>query len=203
MNRAADLDVVSLSRLLLSVLPGRLSSFYNWEGMIMGAENRASWAGRQAPMAIERFRGRLGNSRNKLLGESSNMRRRNKVLILLFTVVLALWTVVLSHPVKFDNAVSDRTAPTVQHLKHILTPLLDGTSLWYGGVSLFAMIIIVLLLRAARGVALRASRERSTRVEAANTDAEKLFSPNWRAAWVKNRSFCRAGAKSWRRSSQK
>jgi chromosome segregation ATPase len=37
------------------------------------------------------------------------------------------------------------------------------------------MIIIVLLLRAARGIALRASREHSARVEAANTDADKLY----------------------------
>ena len=107
------------------------------------------------------------------------MRRRDKILILLFTVILALGTLVLPHPVKLDDAVirfrllvSDRTVHTVHNLRHTLTPLFDGTSLWYGGILLFAIIIIVLVLRAARGVVLWASRELE---EAPNTKAEKPF----------------------------
>jgi chromosome segregation ATPase len=107
------------------------------------------------------------------------MRRRDKTLILLFTVLLALGTLVLSHPLEVDDAIvrfrsllSDRTVHTVHNLRHTLTPLFDGTSLWYSGIVLFVIVIIVLVLRAAHGVILRAPKELE---EAPNIEAEKLF----------------------------
>lgn len=99
---------------------------------------------------------------NDLLSESSDMQKRSKFLILLFTVTLAVGA--LTWPASEDyEAVEDFrslfSTSTVYELKHSmpsvpdpssLAPVIDLPSLVYGGISLFAIILIVLVIRAAR-----------------------------------------------------
>ena len=75
------------------------------------------------------------------------MQSRSKILILLFTVTLALGTLALLHSsndndvvLRFRSLFSNRT---LYNLKANLTSITDVTSLWYGGISLFAIIMIV------------------------------------------------------------
>jgi chromosome segregation ATPase len=82
------------------------------------------------------------------------MQIRYKILILLLTVTLAVGTLALLHSssdsdalLRFRALFSNRT---LYNLKPSLTFMTDGTSLWYGGISLFAIIMIVLVFRAAR-----------------------------------------------------
>ncbi len=106
------------------------------------------------------------------------MQSRSKILILLFTVTLALGALTLLHSSN-DNDVVPRLRSlfsnrTLYNLKHTLTFMTDGTSLWYGGISLFAIIMIVLVFRAARRNDSQGLRERFTGPKAANAEAAKL-----------------------------
>ncbi len=106
------------------------------------------------------------------------MQSRSKILILLFTVTLALGALTLLHSSN-DNDVVPRLRSlfsnrTLYNLKHTLTSITDGTSLWYGGISLFAIIMIVLVFRAARRNDSQGLRERFTGPKAANAEAAKL-----------------------------
>jgi len=92
------------------------------------------------------------------------MQIRYKILILLLTVTLAAGTLALLHSsndsdalLRFRALFSNRT---LYNLKTTLMLMTDGTSLWYGGISLFAIIMIVLVLRAARRDGLQGLRER-------------------------------------------
>ena len=107
------------------------------------------------------------------------MRSRDNILILLFTATLGLGTLILLQAgddgdalLRFRSLLSNRT---VHNLSDILTSIADGTSLWYGGISLFAIIMIALAFRAARGGDLQALRERLAELEAAKAEAEKLL----------------------------
>jgi len=76
------------------------------------------------------------------------------ILILLFTVTLALGALALWHSSN-DNEAVERfrslfSTNTVYDLQHSLPSFTDRASLLYGGISLFAIIVIVLVLRAAR-----------------------------------------------------
>lgn len=82
------------------------------------------------------------------------MRTRYKIFILLFTVTATLGAVTFVRSsndtdvmVRFRELFSNRT---VYDFKHALTTLIDMTSLWYGGLSLFAILMIVLVFKAAR-----------------------------------------------------
>jgi hypothetical protein len=62
---------------------------------------------------------------------------------------------------------------TLYGLKHTLASITDGTSVWYGGISLLAIIMIVLVFRAARRDGAQGPRDRlvelkPTKVAAAN-----------------------------------
>ena len=92
------------------------------------------------------------------------MQIRYKILILLLTVTLAAGTLALLHSsndsdalLRFRALFSNRT---LYNLKPTLMLMTDGTSLWYGGISVFAIIMIVLVLRAARRDGLQGLRER-------------------------------------------
>lgn len=81
------------------------------------------------------------------------MQIRYKLFILLFTVTAILGAVTLARSnidtdvlVWFSELFSDR----LYDFKRALTTLTDGTSLWYSGLSLFSILMIVLLSRAVR-----------------------------------------------------
>ena len=96
------------------------------------------------------------------VSESSDMQNRPKFLILLFTVTIAVGA--LTWHVSDDNEAVERfrslfSTSTVYELKHSmpsviepssLVSVIDLSSLVYGGVSLFAIIMIVLVLKAVR-----------------------------------------------------
>jgi len=89
------------------------------------------------------------------------MQNRSKFLILLFTVTLAVGA--LAWPATRDSEAVEHfhslfSTRTVYELKHSmpsvvdssnLVPVIDLPSLVYGGIALFAIILIVLLTRAA------------------------------------------------------
>jgi uncharacterized coiled-coil protein SlyX len=82
------------------------------------------------------------------------MPSRYKTLILLLIVTLAVGTFAFLHSsndsdalLRFRALFSNRT---LYNFKHTLTLMTDRTSLWYGGISLFAIVMIVLVFKAAR-----------------------------------------------------
>jgi hypothetical protein len=87
------------------------------------------------------------------------MQNRSTILILLFTVTLAVGVLTLWHSSNDTEAVerfrSLFSTSTVYDLKHSLPSVIDRASLLYGGISLFAIIMIVLVLWAARRAASR------------------------------------------------
>lgn len=89
---------------------------------------------------------------------------RYKILSLLLTVTLALGAVTLWQSRNDDESVerfrSLFSTRTVYDLKPFLPSVTDQASLLYGGMSLFAIIMIVLVLRAACRAASRDPRER-------------------------------------------
>jgi hypothetical protein len=86
------------------------------------------------------------------------------VLILLFAVTLALGAATLWHSSNDAEAVerfrSFFSPRTVYDLRFFLPSITDQASLLYGGISLFAILMIVLVLRAACRAASRGSRDR-------------------------------------------
>ena len=82
------------------------------------------------------------------------MPTRYKILILLIAITVVLGALTLSRSGNDADAVlrfrSLFSIHTLYDLKPLLTPITDRTSLWYGGISLFAIIMIVLIFRAAR-----------------------------------------------------
>jgi hypothetical protein len=90
------------------------------------------------------------------------MQNRSRILILLFTITLAVGALALWHSSN-DNEAVERfrllfSTSTVYDLKHSLPSVTDQASLLYGCISLFAIAIIVLVLRAARRTASRDPR---------------------------------------------
>ena len=101
------------------------------------------------------------------VSESCDMQNRSMILILLFTVTLALGALALWHSSN-DNEALERcrslfststiydlkrslfSTSTAYDLNRSLPSVTDRASLLYGGISLFAIIVIVLVLRAAR-----------------------------------------------------
>jgi hypothetical protein len=97
-----------------------------------------------------------------LPSESCDMQNRSKILILLFTATLTVGALTLWHSSN-DNEAVDRfrsifSTNTLYDLKHSLPSATDQASLLYGGISLFAIIMIILILRAARRDSSRGSR---------------------------------------------
>jgi hypothetical protein len=81
---------------------------------------------------------------------------KNRATILLFSVTLALGVTALLSSSNDAEALEDfrslfllSTLYKVYELKHFLPSAIDQASLLYGGISLFAIIVIVLVLRAA------------------------------------------------------
>jgi len=97
------------------------------------------------------------------VSESCDMQNRSTILILLFTVTLAVGALALWHSSN-DNEAVERfrslfSTSTVYDLTHSLPSVTDQASLLYGGISLFAIIVIVLVLRAARRDSSRGPRK--------------------------------------------
>ena len=96
------------------------------------------------------------------VSESCDMQIRSTILILLFTVTIAVGA--LTWHASDDNEAVERfqslfSTSTVYELKHSmpsvidpssLVSVIDLSSLVYGGISLFAIIMIVLVLKAVR-----------------------------------------------------
>ena len=88
------------------------------------------------------------------VSESCDMQNRPTFLILLFTVTLAVGALALWHSSN-DNEAVERfrslfSTSTVYDLQNSLPSVTDQASLLYGGISLFAIIMIVLVLKAVR-----------------------------------------------------
>jgi hypothetical protein len=86
--------------------------------------------------------------------ESCDMQNRSTILILLFTVTLAVGALTLWQSSN-DNEAVERfrslfSTSTVYDRKHSLPSVTDRASVLYGGISLFAIIMIVLVLKAVR-----------------------------------------------------
>ena len=97
---------------------------------------------------------------------------------MLLTVTLAVGTLALLHSsndsdalLRFRALFSNRM---LYNLKHTLTFMTDRTSLWYGGISLFAIIMIVLVFRAARRDGPQGLVERFTERKWVKAKAAKL-----------------------------
>jgi hypothetical protein len=80
------------------------------------------------------------------------MQNRSKILVLLFTATLAVGALTLWHSHNDDGAVerfrSLFSYGTIYDLKRSLPSVTDQASLLYGGISLFSIIMILLVLRA-------------------------------------------------------
>src|SRR5262245_41969073 len=104
-------------------------------------------------------------SLNDILSESCDMQNRSKFLILLFSLTLAVGA--LTWHANDDNDAVERfrslfSTSTIYELKHSLpsdpsslVSVINPSSLVYGGISLFAIILIILVVRAARRAASR------------------------------------------------
>ena len=106
------------------------------------------------------------------------MQTRYKILILLFTITLTLGTLTLLHSGNNDDALlrfrSLFSNRTLYSLKHTLVSITDGASLWYGGLSLFAIIMIVLVFRIARRHISQRPLERFAALKAAKAESVKF-----------------------------
>src|SRR5262245_2812862 len=123
------------------------------------------------------------------------MRARYKIFILLVTVTLVVGTLTLLHSrddndtvLRLRSLFSNRPLST---FGHSLPSVTDGTSVWYSAIALFALIMIVLVFRAARRggshrlrggrlVELKppkvpAAKFRATEIASAKTDVESLL----------------------------
>ena len=81
------------------------------------------------------------------------MRTRYK--ILLVTVTLVIGTLTLFYSRDDNDAILRLRSFFSNHAKistfdHSLPSVTNGTSVWYGGIALFAIVMIVLVFRAAR-----------------------------------------------------
>lgn len=81
------------------------------------------------------------------------MQNRSKILTLLFTATLVVGALTLWQSGNNNDAVESFKAlfssNTLYNLKHLLPSLTDRTSLLYGGLSLFSLIMILLVIVAA------------------------------------------------------
>jgi hypothetical protein len=82
------------------------------------------------------------------------MQNRSKILILLFTATLVVGTLTLWHSRNDSSAVEDFkslfSGTTLYDLKKSLPSVTVRACIWYGGISLFSVIMILLVVRAAR-----------------------------------------------------
>jgi myosin heavy subunit len=106
------------------------------------------------------------------------MQTRYKIFILLVTIILAVGTLTLLHSgndndavLRFRSLFSSRTLYT---FRYTLASVTDGTSFWYGGISLFVIIMIVLVFRAAHRGGSRRFRERLTELKPNKVPGAKL-----------------------------
>jgi ABC-type phosphate transport system permease subunit len=87
------------------------------------------------------------------VSESCDMQNRSTILILLFTVTLAVGALTLWQSSNDNEAVgrfrSLFSTSAVYDLQNSLPSVTDQASLLYGGIALLAIIVIVLALRAA------------------------------------------------------
>ena len=105
------------------------------------------------------------------------MRTRYKIFIMLFIVTLAVGTLTLLHSSNDNDAVfrfrSLFSNHTLYTFKHALLST-DGMSFWYGGISLAAIIMIVLVFKAAHRGGSRGFRERLIELKPTKVPAAKL-----------------------------
>jgi hypothetical protein len=105
------------------------------------------------------------------------MQTRYKILILLFTVTLALGIVTLFQSSNDNDAVirfrSLFTSHTIYGLQHTLASITARGSLWYGALALFAIIMIALVFRIARQRDSHGRREGFTATRAVNVESAK------------------------------
>jgi hypothetical protein len=129
------------------------------------------------------------------MSEFCDMRTRYKIFILLVTVTLVVGTLTLLHSRDDNDTVlrlrSFFSNRALSIFEHSLPPVTDGTSVWYGGIALFSIIMILLVFRAARRGGSRrlrggrlielkppkipAAKFRASEVGTAKTDVESLL----------------------------
>jgi TRAP-type C4-dicarboxylate transport system permease small subunit len=80
------------------------------------------------------------------------MPARYKILVLLFSATLIVGTLTLWHSSNDQNAVAEFRSLFSHHmiyeLNYSLPSLTNRASLWYGGISLFSVIMILFVLKA-------------------------------------------------------
>lgn len=105
------------------------------------------------------------------------MQSRHKILILLFTAALALGALTLLHSNNDTDAVlslmSFFSNQTTSNLHQPLASITARVSLWYGALSLLAIIIIALAFKIARNHDSQGRREGLTAARAANVEPAK------------------------------
>jgi TRAP-type C4-dicarboxylate transport system permease small subunit len=93
------------------------------------------------------------------------MQNRSKILILLFTATIMVGSLTLWHSTNYSDAVvqfrSLFSGSSLHDLQYLLPSITDRSSLLYGGISLFSVIMILLVLKAAWRDDSRRSKERS------------------------------------------
>jgi DNA repair exonuclease SbcCD ATPase subunit len=106
------------------------------------------------------------------------MRTYEKILIFLFAATVALATFIVLPSSDNDEALrrfrSLLSKPSVGSLPHTVTPIKDTTSLYYGGISLVAIIMIGVALRMARGGDSKAPRQKPTESKPTTAEVGKL-----------------------------
>ncbi|MGB7950928.1 MAG: hypothetical protein WCH75_24890 [Candidatus Binatia bacterium] len=102
------------------------------------------------------------------------MRTREKIIILLFTVTLALGTIVFLYAT--EDVLYRFRLLLIKYPVQLMTELGESLAnlhgLWYGGIALFAFIVVGLLLKSARDAELQAFRDRLVSIEVAKTELE-------------------------------
>jgi hypothetical protein len=106
------------------------------------------------------------------------MRSRDKFLILLFSVTLGLGTLILLDSRDNDEVVLRLKSLFSNRALHNLrspTTMVDGPGLWYGGISLFAILMIGLALKLASSGNSQTLKERLAELQSAKAETEKLL----------------------------
>src|SRR5919106_2412944 len=102
------------------------------------------------------------------------MRTRDKILLLLFTVTLALGALVFLQSRYDEGTVIQFRWLLFNHPMRNLADALASNPMyvWYGGLSLFAMITIAIVFKSVSNAELRAFKERLVQAEVAKAEVE-------------------------------
>lgn len=107
------------------------------------------------------------------------MRTRDKIALLLFSVTLGLGAVIFWQTSGSDMELRRfrwlvARSPLGFLTEEIFTPA-NSTGLWYGGIALAAIVMVLLILKSVNSAELRAFRDRLVEMEVAKSELETLL----------------------------